>query len=188
MQVLTTLGPLYFDLYCHLAPKTCENFLELCNKKYYKGTKFHRLIKGFMIQGGDPSGTGKSGQSYFGRKFEDEISDKMLKHSQRGMLSMANSGPNTNGSQFFITFKKAEHLDRRHTVFGKLVKGFGTLDQMEEQKVGDKDEDKHRPAASIEIIDTIVLHNPFRQAIAELLKQDWKVHHQNRNEELARKR
>ena len=89
---------MHFELYCYLAPKTCENFLELCSNRYYKGTKFHRLIKGFMVQGGDPTGTGRGGQSYFGNKFKDEFSEKMLTHSQRGMLSMANSGPNTNSS------------------------------------------------------------------------------------------
>ena len=111
----------------------CENFIELANKKNYDGSIFHRLIKGFMIQGGSPDGSGSGGKSYFGDTFACETDEKnALSHSQRGMLAMANKGPDTNASQFYITFGKAEHLDGRHTVFGKMTAGFTTLDKMEQ--------------------------------------------------------
>ena len=95
------------------------NFLELANRGYYNGVTFHRIIKDFMIQGGDPTGTGRGGKSIYGDKFEDEIT-KQLKHTGAGILSMANSGPNTNGSQFFITLAPTPWLDGKHTVFGML--------------------------------------------------------------------
>lgn len=87
-----------------------QNFLALCASNQYDGTKFHRNIKGFMVQGGDPTGTGKGGLSIWGNKFKDEVKPH-LKHNRRGILSMANSGPGTNGSQFFFTYAKAKHLD-----------------------------------------------------------------------------
>lgn len=117
--MLTNHGPLVIELEASKVPKTCENFLELCETGYYKGTKFHRLIKNFMIQGGDPTGTGRSGSSIYGDKFEDEF-HPTLPHLGRGVLSMANSGTNTNGSQFFISFKSCSHLDGVHSVFGKV--------------------------------------------------------------------
>lgn len=109
----TTLGDLKLELACGDCPRTCENFLALAASGYYDGTLFHRNIRGFMIQGGDPSGTGKGGKSIFATatgKFPDELVDS-LKHSKRGVVSMANSGPNTNGSQFFITYKAHAHLN-----------------------------------------------------------------------------
>lgn len=90
-------GDLKLELFCKETPKACRNFLALCANQYYTGTKFHRNIKGFIIQGGDPTGTGKSGDSIYGKKFEDEFVD-YLKHDRRGIFSMASSGPNTNGS------------------------------------------------------------------------------------------
>ena len=172
--VVTNLGSIEFEIYCGKAPKTAENFLELCERKYYNNTVFHRLIKDFMVQGGDPTSTGKGGESYFGAKFEDECLDpeKRLSHSQRGMLSMANAGRNTNGSQFFITFKKAAHLDGKHTVFGKIKKGFVTLDDIEKQET---DPSTNRPVKEIKILETIVKHNPYRKTIDEILKADYKI-------------
>ena len=99
---------------------TCSarsNFLELANRGYYNNVTFHRIIKDFMIQGGDPTGTGRGGKSIYGDKFEDEIT-KQLKHTGAGILSMANSGPNTNGSQFFVTLAPTPWLDGKHTIFG----------------------------------------------------------------------
>jgi peptidyl-prolyl cis-trans isomerase-like 1 len=98
----TSLGAIKIELYWDHAPKTCQNFYQLCKRGYYNNTSFHRIIKDFMIQGGDPTGTGRGGSSIYGDKFNDEI-HLDLKHTGAGIISMANSGPNTNGSQFFIT-------------------------------------------------------------------------------------
>ena len=107
------------ELYPELAPNTVNNFIELANSGFYDGLIFHRVIPGFMIQGGDPTGTGMGGPGY---RFEDECRPD-LKHDGPGVLSMANAGPGTNGSQFFITHVATPHLDGRHTVFGKVLKG-----------------------------------------------------------------
>jgi peptidyl-prolyl cis-trans isomerase-like 3 len=114
----TSVGDIKIQVFCEQVPKTAENFLALCASGYYIGVEFHRNIKGFMAQTGDPTGTGKGGQSIWGTEFEDEIVSS-LKHSKRGIVSMANKGPNTNRSQFFITYDKQSHLDGKHTVFGK---------------------------------------------------------------------
>jgi cyclophilin family peptidyl-prolyl cis-trans isomerase len=116
------LGDLNLELHCDVTPRTCENWLALAEAGYYDDTPFHRLIKHFMVQGGDPTGTGTGGCSIWGPTFADEF-DARLSHDGRGVVSMANAGPNTNGSQFFITFKSARHLDRKHTIFGKIVGG-----------------------------------------------------------------
>ena len=116
----TNLGDIKFELYCDEVPRAANNFLALCASGYYDKTIFHRNIKGFMIQGGDPTGTGKGGKSIYNTptgKFADEIVDT-LKHSRRGIVSMANSGPNSNGSQFFITYRAHPHLN------GKLEPGY----------------------------------------------------------------
>ncbi|KAL6495431.1 hypothetical protein OROGR_029994 [Orobanche gracilis] len=126
----TNLGDIKCEIFCDEVPKTAENFLALCASGYYDGTIFHRNIKGFMIQGGDPNNTGKGGTSIWGKKFNDEIRES-LKHNARGILSMANSGPNTNGSQFFITYVKQPHLNGLYTIFGKVIHGFEVLDIME---------------------------------------------------------
>jgi cyclophilin family peptidyl-prolyl cis-trans isomerase len=97
VNILTNLGELQCMIHANFVPRTSENFLELCEKGYYNGTKFHRLVKDFMIQGGDPTGTGKGGESIFGGKFEDEFHSK-IRHDKPGILSMANSGPDTNAS------------------------------------------------------------------------------------------
>ncbi|KAJ3316347.1 Peptidyl-prolyl cis-trans isomerase-like 3 [Boothiomyces sp. JEL0866] len=114
----TDVGDIKIELFCLEAPKTCTNFLALCASGYYDLCHFHRNIKGFMAQTGDPTNTGKGGESIYGGKFEDEI-DPALKHYTRGIVSMANKGPDTNGSQFFITYSKQTHLDGKYTVFGK---------------------------------------------------------------------
>ncbi|KAA6418090.1 MAG: peptidyl-prolyl cis-trans isomerase-like 2-like, partial [Trebouxia sp. A1-2] len=120
MRLHTSLGDLNLELHCDLAPRTCENFFVLSEGGYYTDTIFHRSIKNFMIQGGDPTGTGTGGESIYGPTFKDEL-DSRLTHSGRGVMSMANSGPATNGSQFFILYKSARHLDYKHSVFGKVV-------------------------------------------------------------------
>ncbi len=118
----TTDGDIYLRLFPSVAPKACENFLALTRKGYYKNTIFHRVIKGFMIQGGDPSGTGTGGLSIWGNGFEDELSpDRSF--DKPGVLAMANSGPDTNNSQFFITTGPAPWLNLKHTIFGEVIAG-----------------------------------------------------------------
>ncbi|KAJ2480791.1 Peptidyl-prolyl cis-trans isomerase-like 1 [Coemansia sp. RSA 2131] len=124
----TSMGEITIELYWTEAPRTCKNFYELAKRGYYKNVKFHRIIHEFMIQGGDPTGTGRGGESIYGHKFEDEISS--LRHTGAGVLSMANSGPNTNGSQFFITLAPTPHLDKKHTVFGRVSSGMGVVRNM----------------------------------------------------------
>ncbi|XP_046998699.1 peptidyl-prolyl cis-trans isomerase-like 1 isoform X2 [Schistocerca americana] len=116
------MGEIVIELYWKHAPATCRNFAELVRRGYYNGTKFHRIIRDFMIQGGDPTGTGKGGISIYGRAFEDEIHEE-LKHTGAGIISMANSGPNTNGSQFFITLAPTQWLDGKHTIFVRYNSG-----------------------------------------------------------------
>ncbi|OQX62200.1 MAG: peptidylprolyl isomerase [Desulfococcus sp. 4484_241] len=115
----TTRGTIELELYPQHAPKTVNNFVFLATQGFYDGVKFHRVISDFVIQGGDPTGTGRGGPGY---RFEDEVRDNPLKH-ETGVISMANAGPDTNGSQFFITHSPQPHLDGKHTVFGKVVKG-----------------------------------------------------------------
>jgi len=122
----TSMGVIELELFSDETPKTVKNFIGLANKGYYNGVIFHRVIDNFMIQAGDPSGTGMGGESIYGKKFEDEIIDT-LKHAGPGILSMANAGPNTNGSQFFITLVPTPWLDGKHTVFGKIVKGMDVV-------------------------------------------------------------
>ncbi|MDG4962290.1 peptidylprolyl isomerase [Lactococcus raffinolactis] len=170
----TNLGDLTVKLFDDVAPKTVKNFVELAEKGYYNGVIFHRIIRDFMIQGGDPTGTGMGGESIYGEKFEDEFSENVF--NIRGALSMANAGPNTNGSQFFIvqnenlpydksalvkggwpeeiaeiyTAGGTPHLDGRHTVFGQLAnaESFETLDRIAKEPTGSQD----KPANDVEII------------------------------------
>ena len=114
------MGDITLEMYWKHAPITCRNFAELANRGYYNGTKFHRIIKDFMIQGGDPTGTGRGGASIYGKQFDDEIHPD-LKHTGAGIISMANSGRDTNGSQFFITLGPTSHLDGGHAIFGNYV-------------------------------------------------------------------
>ncbi len=124
--IKTNMGTIEVELFAHQTPKTVENFVGLAEKGYYNGIIFHRVIKDFMLQAGDPTGTGRGGASFWGGKFDDEfVSD--LKHDTPGMLSMANAGPNTNGSQFFITLVPTPWLDGKHTVFGKVINGMDVV-------------------------------------------------------------
>ena len=120
----TTRGEIVVELYPEHAPKTVNNFVFLSKEGFYDGITFHRVISNFMVQGGDPTGTGRGGPGY---KFEDETRGNPLKHGT-GVLSMANAGPNTNGSQFFITHSPQPHLDGKHTVFGKVITGQDVVD------------------------------------------------------------
>ena len=129
VQINTTMGTFTVELYPRQAPKTCQNFMELAKRGYYDNVIFHRIIPDFMIQGGDPTGTGRGGESVFGGKFADEIT-RELKHTGAGILSMANAGPNTNGSQFFITLAPCPHLDNKHTVFGRISSGMPVIQRL----------------------------------------------------------
>lgn len=122
----TNMGTIELELFKDKAPKTVENFVGLAAKHYYDGVIFHRVIDGFMIQGGDPTGTGRGGESVWGKDFQDEFSPT-LKHDSPGILSMANAGPNTNGSQFFITLVPTPHLNNHHSVFGKVISGMDVV-------------------------------------------------------------
>jgi len=127
----TSKGVIQLELYPEHAPKTVNNFVFLAGKGFYDGVSFHRVIDDFMIQGGDPTGTGRGGPGY---SFDDEVKGNPLAH-ERGVISMANAGPNTNGSQFFITHSPQPHLNGKHTVFGKVVEGHEVVDAIRQ---GDK--------------------------------------------------
>ncbi len=125
----TNQGTIKIKLYPDIAPKTCENFIGLIKKGYYNGLIFHRVIPGFMVQGGDPTGTGRGGESLWGGKFEDEFSSK-VEFNKPGILAMANAGPNTNGSQFFITVAKTDWLNGHHTIFGEVIEGMDVVEKI----------------------------------------------------------
>jgi len=136
----TTQGVIEFELMPEVAPKTCENFIGLVNKGYYDGVIFHRIIKRFMIQGGDPTGTGSGGSSLWGKEFEDEFAPNVV-FDKPGLLAMANRGRNTNTSQFFITTVPTFWLNGKHTIFGKVIKGYDdTVKKLEnvQTKAGDR--------------------------------------------------
>ncbi|XP_077496246.1 peptidyl-prolyl cis-trans isomerase-like 1 Cypl [Amblyomma americanum] len=125
----TTMGDITLELYWKHAPNTCRNFAELARRGYYNNVKFHRIIPDFMIQGGDPTATGRGGASIYGKTFDDEIHPD-LKHTGAGVLSMANSGPDTNGSQFFITLGPTQWLDGKHAIFGRVHSGMTVVHRM----------------------------------------------------------
>lgn len=123
------MGEITIELYWKHAPNTCRNFAELVRRGYYNNTVFHRIIRDFMIQGGDPTGTGRGGASIYGATFPDEIHPD-LKHTGAGILSMANSGPDSNGSQFFITLAPTPWLDGKHAIFGRIYAGMQIVKRM----------------------------------------------------------
>jgi cyclophilin family peptidyl-prolyl cis-trans isomerase len=125
----TAIGDIGLDLFADKAPITVNNFIFLAGEGFYDGTIFHRVIHGFMAQGGDPTGTGRGGPGY---RFADEFSPS-LKHDKPGVLSMANAGPGTNGSQFFITYAPTPHLNNKHSVFGQVVSGLDVLTAIPER-------------------------------------------------------
>ena len=152
--IKTDKGDIKLELYDQKTPLTVANFVNLAKRGYYDGIVFHRVISGFMIQGGDPTGTGRGGPGY---RFEDEF-DPSLRHDGPGVLSMANAGPGTNGSQFFITHVATPHLDGRHSVFGRVLEGQSVVDAIRQ---GDK-------IQSVEIIgDTAPLMEKMKDRIAE---------------------
>lgn len=157
VKIRTSLGDINVELHCDIAPKACENFIGLCEAGYYDNTIFHRNIKSFMIQGGDPTGTGRGGESIWKKSFKDEFRSNLV-HEGRGILSMANSGPGTNNSQFFFTYRSAPWLNNKHTVFGRVVGGIETLRVMEAVPSDEND----RPTHEIKLLGTEVFVNPFK--------------------------
>lgn len=133
--VNTNVGVFEIELFATEVPKTVENFVGLITDGKYNGVIFHRVIPNFMLQGGDPTGTGRGGESYWGGKFADEFHDS-LKHTKPGMLSMANAGPNTNGSQFFVTLVPTPWLDGKHAVFGEVISGMDVVESIGKTKTG----------------------------------------------------
>ncbi|TIB42193.1 hypothetical protein E3P86_00456 [Wallemia ichthyophaga] len=166
VRIVTNHGSLNVELHCEKAPKTCYNWLMLARGRKYDGVSFHRNIPGFMIQGGDPSGTGRGGESFYGNPFGDEYDRKgAYKHDARGVLAMANAGPSTNTSQFFITYRPTPHLDGKHTVFGHLVGGMDTLASLESIQV---DKATSRPMRTIRMEEIQIFSDPFEEYKANL--------------------
>lgn len=175
-RIATNLGNLNIELHTETAPRTVYNFVQLAKKGYYKGVSFHRNVKNFMvspssspphlyapltpplpqIQGGDPTGTGRGGTSYWGTPFNDEL-DGPHTHNGRGVISMANKGRNTNSSQFFILYRAAHHLDRKHTIFGRVVGGLDVLDALERVPVDAND----APTTPVLMKEVNVFVDPF---------------------------
>jgi cyclophilin family peptidyl-prolyl cis-trans isomerase len=139
----TTMGTFSVELFTDLAPETCQSFIDLAGKKFYDGTIFHRVIDGFMIQGGDPTGTGTGGPGYV---IQDEFGPG-LAHDSEGVLSMANAGPNTGGSQFFITLAPTPWLDGHHAIFGRVIEGMETVRAIGKVKTAPGD----RPVVKVSI-------------------------------------
>jgi peptidyl-prolyl cis-trans isomerase-like protein 2 len=156
VTLLTTVGDIGLELHCDIVPRTCANFLGLADAGTYNNTKFHRLISNFMIQGGK-SETGDV--SLWGEAFVDEFDDR-LTHSGEGIVAMANAGPNSNKQQFYLTFKSCNHLDRKHSVFGRVIQGLDVLQAMDKVPT-DK---KERPTTEIKILRVEVLKNPAKAA------------------------
>lgn len=147
----TNIGSFELSLKPDVAPKTCENFLGLVEKGYYNGIIFHRVIKDFMIQGGDPTGTGRGGESIWGKSFADEVVSS-VKFDKPYLLAMANRGPNTNGSQFFITTAATPWLHMKHTIFGEVTAGGDVVKKIEQTRTDMQD----RPVEPIRIIKAFV--------------------------------
>jgi len=138
--IKTNMGTIEIELYAEQTPKTVENFVQHADSGYYNGVIFHRVIENFMIQGGDPTGTGRGGESIWGKPFADEIVPS-LTFDKPGILAMANAGPNTNGSQFFITVAPTSWLDGKHTIFGQVIDGMDVvyaISRVPTSKPGDK--------------------------------------------------
>jgi len=147
----TNKGNIELKLYPNIAPKAVESFTKLTQQGYYNGIIFHRVIAGFMIQGGDPTGTGRGGQSAFGTEFEDEVNPG-VSFDREGVLAMANRGPNTNGSQFFITVAPQPSLNMKYTIFGDVVSGMSVVHAIENTQTGPGD----KPVEDIKILKAYV--------------------------------
>ncbi|TPX50985.1 hypothetical protein SeMB42_g01606 [Synchytrium endobioticum] len=160
----TTMGDLEIELWSKEAPKTCRNFIQLCLEGYYDGSILHRIVKNFIVQGGDPNGTGEGGESIYGLPFADEFHSR-LRYTRRGLMGMANTGPNSNTSQFFFTLDRTEELNRKNSLFGKVVGE--TLYNL--LKVGELDvDDNEKPLFPPKITSVDVLWNPFDDMVPRI--------------------
>jgi cyclophilin family peptidyl-prolyl cis-trans isomerase len=131
--VETTMGTIEIELYGSDAPRTVENFVKLAEKKYFDGVIFHRVSKGFVVQGGDPTGTGTGGESIWGKDFEDELNPQTPSYKEgyvKGVVAMANRGPNTNSSQFFIMLQNVPGMPKHYSIFGKVIKGMDVVEKI----------------------------------------------------------
>lgn len=153
----TTAGDVDVELWSREAPMACRNFVQLCMEGYYNGTIFHRVVPGFIAQGGDPHGDGTGGESIYGEPFKDEFHSR-LRFCRRGLVAMANSGKDDNGSQFFFTLGEATELQNKHTIFGKV--GGDTIYNVLKMQDGEIDANE-RPAYPYKIVKTEILVNPF---------------------------
>lgn len=172
LQVLlkTSVGDIDIELWTKEAPKACRNFIQLCMEGYYNGTIFHRVVKGFIAQGGDPDGNGTGGESIYGETFKDEFHSR-LRFARRGLVAMANSGPNDNGSQFFFTLGATPELQNKHTLFGKVTGD--TVYNMVKLEDGVIDADE-RPKYPHKIVKTVVLNNPFEDIEPRIVAKEKK--------------
>ncbi|XP_074022998.1 spliceosome-associated protein CWC27 homolog isoform X2 [Numenius arquata] len=153
----TTAGDIDIELWSKEAPKACRNFIQLCMEEYYNNTIFHRVVPGFIVQGGDPTGTGSGGDSIYGAPFKDEFHSR-LRFNRRGLVAMANAGPHDNGSQFFFTLGRADELNNKHTIFGKVTGDtIYNMLRLAEVEVGKEE----RPLSPHKIRSSEVLFNPF---------------------------
>uniref|UniRef100_A0ABI7XVZ6 Spliceosome-associated protein CWC27 homolog n=1 Tax=Felis catus TaxID=9685 RepID=A0ABI7XVZ6_FELCA len=163
----TTAGDIDIELWSKEAPKACRNFIQLCLEAYYDNTIFHRVVPGFIVQGGDPTGTGTGGESIYGAPFKDEFHSR-LRFNRRGLVAMANAGPHDNGSQFFFTLGRADELNNKHTIFGKVT-GDTVYNMLRLTEV-DVDEEE-RPRNPHKIRSCEVLFNPFDDIIPREIKK-----------------
>ncbi|XP_016054248.1 PREDICTED: peptidyl-prolyl cis-trans isomerase CWC27 homolog isoform X2 [Miniopterus natalensis] len=163
----TTAGDIDIELWSKEAPKACRNFIQLCLEAYYDKTIFHRVVPGFIVQGGDPTGTGTGGESIYGAPFKDEFHSR-LRFNRRGLVAMANAGPHDNGSQFFFTLGRADELNNKHTIFGKITGD--TIYNM--LRLAEVDTDgEERPLNPHRIKSCEVLFNPFDDIIPREIKK-----------------
>jgi cyclophilin family peptidyl-prolyl cis-trans isomerase len=161
----TSLGTFEAELYRADAPKTVDNFVRLAEKKYFNGITFHRVVRGFVIQGGDPTGTGKGGRSIYGGVFEDELNPQTPSYKAgylKGVLAMANRGPNTNTSQFFVMLADAPGMDKYYSIFGKVIKGIEVVDKIGAVELaGPMGVREGKPKVDVVIKNITVRHEPF---------------------------
>lgn len=179
----TTAGDIDIELWSKEAPKACRNFIQLCLEAYYDKTVFHRVVPGFIVQGGDPTGTGTGGESIYGAPFKDEFHSR-LRFNRRGLVAMANAGPHDNGSQFFFTLGRADELNNKHTIFGKVT-GDTIYNMLRLAEVDTDDEE--RPLNPHKIKSCEVLFNPFDDIIPREIKKPKKEKLEEKVKELKPK-